>query len=121
MKSGIFCLVILSVCLFGVIMPRGSAEAAVRVCAKHVTSKVVVAPHKRDAKRAAIMDWLEKSKSARIRHPSWRVANFKVLKCVASGKGYECIAHAAPCTIKQKAPRRQKPKRRRRSEDNFDV
>ena len=111
MRPGATCLfVIAGILTVGTVATDG-AKAAVRVCGAHVTSKVVSAPRERDAKKAAIKDWTSKSKSKSIAHPSWRIANYKVLKCVERLKVHECVAHAAPCTIKQKVPRRPKRKK----------
>jgi hypothetical protein len=93
--------------LFGV-MAVDPAWAAVRVCTTHVTSKVTSAVRERDAKRAAIKDWTRKAKSAQIPHPSWRIASLKVVTCVPNDGHFDCVAYAAPCTIKQKPPRRQR-------------
>ncbi|MDX2287802.1 MAG: hypothetical protein NW217_03150 [Hyphomicrobiaceae bacterium] len=84
----------------------GSSHAAVRVCTAHVTSDVAVSASEVTARREAIMSWVRKSKSVTIPHPAWRIANLKVLKCVPaqSEAGFECVAHAAPCTIRQIAP-----------------
>ena len=88
------------------------AEAAVRVCKPHVTSKLVSAATEREAKRGAIQDWTEKAKASGLVQPSWRIAGFKVLKCVPIAGRFECVAHAAPCTIKQKAPPERKDRKR---------
>ncbi|MEQ8825182.1 MAG: hypothetical protein RIC14_12490 [Filomicrobium sp.] len=62
------------------------------------------------ARRAALQDWLEKARSKTVAHPSWRIAYLKVIKCVKQDSVYECVAHAQPCTIMQKPPkRREKP------------
>lgn len=90
------------------------SNAAVRLCKAHVTSKVTSATSERAARRMAIRDWTEKAKASGIAHPSWRIANFKVVRCVPWAGRFECVAHAAPCTIKQKMPK--SPKRKRRKE-----
>lgn len=90
----------------------GAAFAAVRVCKPHVTSALTKDRSQKNAKRRAIQDWTAKAKAAGLKHPSWRIANNKVLKCVSRAGFFECIAHGAPCTIKQKAPtprKRRKP------------
>ena len=98
------------------------AHSAVRVCSPHVTSKVTRSAREQVAKRAAIKDWLRKAKSSLVQHPSWRIANLKVLKCVKRNSVYECIAHGAPCTIKQKAPKRkQVPEKIQTQQSSVDV
>ncbi|MBU2581097.1 MAG: hypothetical protein KJ622_05195 [Alphaproteobacteria bacterium] len=87
----------------------GAVLAAVRVCLPHVTSSVIKDRSEQNAKRRALLDWVEKAKKAGIEHPSWRIANSKVLKCVSRNGFHECVAHGAPCTIKQKAPPPTKP------------
>jgi len=99
-------------CMVGTIAAVGvvsadAAWAAVRVCRGHVTSDVGSAAREIEAKRAAIRDWTRKAKSAQIPHPSWRIANLKVLRCVPYGGRFDCVAHAVPCTIKQKPPPRR--------------
>ena len=93
-----------AVCLCWMMAP-GFADAAVRVCENHVKSKVTSAVREREAKRAAIKDWTKKAKSTRIPHPSWRIARLKVVTCVPYNGRFDCVAYAAPCTIKQKPPR----------------
>lgn len=90
---------------------EGTALAAVRICEKHVTSRLIKDRSEKTAKRRALRDWTRKAKSGGVEHPSWRIANSKVLKCVSRGGFYECIAHGAPCTIKHKAPPSRKPRR----------
>ncbi len=87
------------------------AEAAVRVCAGHVSSDVAKAATEADAKREAITSWVRKATSDVIPFPAWRIANTKVVKCVRAptGKGFECVAYASPCTIRQAAPALPKP------------
>ena len=65
------------IALLGVVVVE-RAWAAVRVCPKHVTGKVTSAIRERDAKRAAILDWTQKPKFARIPHPGCRIAWLKV-------------------------------------------
>ncbi|KUO59923.1 MAG: hypothetical protein APF80_00230 [Alphaproteobacteria bacterium BRH_c36] len=96
------------------------AEAAVRICKAHVTSKLTSADSERDAKRAAIMDWTEKAKAAGLAHPSWRIAGYKVVKCVSRAGRFECVARAAPCTIKQKAPQWRK-ERKPKSDGSTEI
>ncbi|MBU1210428.1 MAG: hypothetical protein KJ587_04025 [Alphaproteobacteria bacterium] len=107
------CLSIFIACAITVALPVAApsldqAKAAVRICKAHVTSKLTSADSERDAKRAAIMDWTEKAKAAGFEHPNWRIAGYKVVKCVPRAGRFECLAHAAPCTIRQKAPHRRK-------------
>ena len=92
-------------------------EAAVRVCKAHVTSKLISADSEIEAKREAIKDWTEKAKASGLGHPSWRIAGYKVLKCIPRAGRFECVAHGAPCTIKQKAP----PKRKERIPNSTET
>jgi len=85
------------------------ASAAVRLCMDHVTSEVFSAKSERDAKRAAIKDWTARAKARGAAHPSWRIASFKVLKCVPNSGLFDCVAYGAPCTIKQRVPLPKKP------------
>lgn len=96
--------------LFGIVVGSGSALGAVRLCHSPVTSNVFADKNLIEAKRQAIKDWINKSKEAGIEHPSWRIANFRVLKCVERAAAHECVAHGAPCTIKQKVPPLRKQK-----------
>lgn len=88
-------------------MQSSPGEAAVRLCQGHVTSEVTRSDSETDAKRAAIDDWTKKSRSETIEHPSWRIANYKTLKCVEMGGRYECVARARPCVLRQKAPEKK--------------
>lgn len=108
--GGIVCFGVLlsTVSLLGV----DRSFAAVRVCDKHVTSGVMRSEVENAARRAAIQDWLKKARSKTVAHPSWRIAYLKVIKCVKQDSVYECVAHAQPCTIKQKPPERKEKRPR---------
>lgn len=116
------CLTVFSLACVWFTAVGGGREAvgAVRVCKAHVTSEVFAAEVERDAKKAAIQDWTKKAKAAGMAHPSWRVADRKIVKCVAHDGQFECVAHAAPCTIKQKAPPRR-PSRTRQGRSGVDA
>ncbi len=107
MRTGLGLLVTVVVWIFGAAV-GDRAVGAVRVCGPHVTSKVTRSEREFVAKRAAIKDWLGKAKSELVKHPSWRLANLRVIKCVRWKAGFECVAHGAPCIIKQKVPKRRK-------------
>lgn len=108
MKAGLNILIVAFAAVILCAGVSGRAVSAVRVCSAHVTSKVTRSAHEAVARKAAIKDWLSKAKSALVKHPSWRLANLKVIKCVKWHSGFECVAHGAPCTIKQKLPKRRK-------------
>lgn len=82
------------------------ASAAVRVCKPLVVGEIKRAAGEQAAKRAALADWVAKSKVSGIAHPAWRIAFNKRLKCARVGSQFECVALGQPCTIKHKAPRR---------------
>ena len=107
MRAGLGSIVAALVWMFGAAV-NDSAVGAVRVCGPHVTSKITRSEREFVAKKAAIKDWLTKAKSKLVKHPSWRLANLKVIKCVRWKSGFECVAHGAPCIIKQKVPKRRK-------------
>jgi hypothetical protein len=106
-QSGIVFLCMIGIVAAVDVVSADDARAAIRVCRGHVTSDVGSAAREIEAKRAAIRDWTRKAKSAQIPHPSWRIANLKVLRCVPYGGRFDCVAHAVPCTIKQKPPPRR--------------
>ncbi|MEO1542546.1 MAG: hypothetical protein AAFR75_00775 [Pseudomonadota bacterium] len=83
----------------------GSADAAVRVCKPLVVGQIEQAATEKDAKRAALASWVEKSKRAGMEYPSWRLANNRRLRCEVVGRQHECVALGQPCTIRQVAPK----------------
>lgn len=80
-------------------------EAAVRQCTQRISSELTRATTEREAHRQAIASWTARAKAAGIAHPAWRIASQKLMKCLPAAAGFECIAIAAPCTIRQKVPR----------------
>ncbi|MDX2307306.1 MAG: hypothetical protein NW216_03610 [Hyphomicrobium sp.] len=81
-----------------------SAEAAVRVCTEPVSSPVTKMPTEREARKAALSSWVDAAKAAGIEHPAWRIAADKVFVCLPVTDGFECVARARACTIKNAPP-----------------
>lgn len=89
------------------------ATAAVRVCTEPVSSPFVRNAVELEAKKEAMARWVEAAKAAGIEHPAWRIAADKIFKCLPIAGGFECVARARACTIKNAPPgsRQTGPKR----------
>jgi len=79
------------------------ASAAVRRCGAVLSSDVVTAADELSAKKQALDQWSLKAKRLGSGFDAWRLAIDKALKCfpARSGKGFDCMAVGAPCTIQQ--------------------
>lgn len=81
------------------------AMGAVRICKKPVSSAIFTERSEKAGKRRALADWRAKAGVFGERYTSWRLAAKKGLVCTPTkGKRHACIAHGAPCTIKQVPP-----------------
>ena len=102
-------LCVLAVFAFGVFTVTG-AQAAVRVCLPSVVAHQSSVESEFEAKKSALDDWKRKAVAAGLPHPSWRIANNKVLDCRESKSGvFECLAAAQPCTLRQVPPGARRP------------
>jgi hypothetical protein len=95
----------LFVCLIAVAAVLSPADAAVRSCLPPVTSDVAQADTELAGKRKALESWTAKVLRFGPGFTRWQLATRRQLVCrpnrTQPGRGFACVASAAPCTIDQ--------------------